>query len=399
MEARNQRLVDMDIFPLSTRASRAITVALAAASLITAGCAPLARKPGGLALQRIAALPHPTDDGSRPALIAAVDESLRYFERLPADRVVQFGTTTRTAGAMRASLAAFASFLGTNPSPDALAAEIGRRFEIHRATPRDNVLFTGYYLPSLPARAARDAQFETPVLGRPPDLVTAALGDLGAPCACREQIVGRVVRGALVSYPTRAEIEAGAAAGAPALAWVADPVGLFFLQIQGSGVLTYPDGTERTIGFAASNGRPYVSVGKLLVDRGELPLERASMAGIRDWITRHPAEGGRLLQENPRYVFFRQLDGAPVGSLGVPVTPGRTIATDPSVFPPGALAFVHVPATGGSRPLSRLVLNQDTGAAIRGPGRVDVYFGAGPEAEATAGSLRSPGELYFLAPR
>lgn len=369
------------------------------AVLITAGCAPLARQPGGVTLRKVVALPSVADDGPRPALIAAVGESLRYFERLPGDRPIQFGTTTRTAGAMRAALAAFADYLATNPSSEALAAEIVRRFEIHRAAPPDGVLFTGYYLPSLPARTVRDSEFRTPVLGRPPDLVTAALGDLGAPCACREQVVGRVVRGALSPYPTRAEIETGATSGGPALAWVADPVGLFFLQIQGSGVLTFPDGAERTIGFAASNGRPYVSIGKLLVDRGELPLERASMAGIRDWIARHPAEGARLLHENPRYVFFRQLDGAPVGSLGVPVTPGRTIATDPAVFPPGALAFVHVPATGASRPLSRLVLNQDTGAAIRGPGRVDVYFGAGSEAEATAGSLRSPGELYFLAPR
>lgn len=401
MEARNRGLVDMDIFPLSTRGCRrGLAITLAAMILIAAGgCASVARKPGEAALHKVAGLPRVTDDGPLPALIAAVGESLRYFERLPADRMVEFGTTRRTAGAMRSSLAAFAAYLGTNPSPEALAGEIGRRFEIHRATAPKGILFTGYYLPSLPAQATRDAQFQTPVLGRPPDLVTAALGDLGAPCACREQIAGRVVRGALTPYPTRAEIEAGAAAGAPTLAWVSDPVGLFFLQIQGSGVLTYPDGTERTIGFAASNGRPYVSVGKLLVDRGELPLERASMAGIRDWIARRPAEGAQLLHENPRYVFFRQLDGAPVGSLGAAVTPGRTIATDPAVFPPGALAFVHVPATNASRALSRLVLNQDTGAAIRGPGRVDVYFGAGPEAEATAGSLRSPGELFFLAPR
>lgn len=368
-------------------------------ALIATGCGPLTRKPGAPALHKVVALPRIADDGPRPALITAVGESLGYFERLPADRIVRFGTTTRTAGAMRSSFAALAAYLATNPSSEALTAELARRFEVHRATPPEGVLFTGYYLPSLPARATRDGEFRIPVLGRPPDLVTAALGDLGEPCSCREQVVGRVVRGALTPYPTRAEIESGAAAGAPALAWVADPVGLFFLQIQGSGVLTSSDGGQRTIGFAASNGRPYVSIGKLLVDRGQLPREQASMAGIRDWIARHPTDGARLLQENPRYVFFRQLEGPPVGSLGVPVTPGRTIATDPAVFPPGALAFVHVPATGASRALSRLVVNQDAGAAIRGAGRVDVYFGAGPEAEATAGSLRSPGELYFLAPR
>src|SRR6185436_10324117 len=226
-----------------------------------------------------------------------------------------------------------------------------------------------------------------------------ALGDLGAPCACREQLTGRVARGTLVPYYSRAEIDGGKVAQAPVLAWVEDAVGLFFLQVQGSGVLTFPDGSRRTIGFAASNGLPYVSIGRVLVERGELTLDQASMPGIRRWIETHPGEGDRLLQSNPRYVFFRQLDGPPVGSLGVPVTGGRTIATDPAVFPPGALAFVHVPALGPSGALSRLVFNQDAGAAIRGNGRVDVYFGAGPEAENTAGRLRSPGELYFLAPR
>ncbi len=391
----------MDTFPLSTRGRRLATCLLTIALLAAPACAPLVRRPGvvGSPLQRVPALPRVADDGTRPELIAAVDQSLRYFERLPADRVVQFGATSRTAGQMRASFAALAALLATNPTPEALTAELARGFEIHRAVPPEGVLFTGYYLPTLPARRTRDGEFRTPVLGRPPDLVTVALGDLGAPCGCREQVVGRVVRGALAPYATRAEIESGSAGGAPALAWTADPVGLFFLQIQGSGVLTFPDGSASTIGFAASNGRPYVSIGKLLVDRGVLPLERASMAGIRDWIASHPGEGARLLQENPRYVFFRELAGPPVGSLGVPVTPGRTIATDPAVFPPGALAFVHVPATEASRALGRLVVNQDTGAAIRGPGRVDVYFGAGAEAEATAGRLRSPGELYFLAPR
>jgi membrane-bound lytic murein transglycosylase A len=207
------------------------------------------------------------------------------------------------------------------------------------------------------------------------------------------------VRGTLAPYFTRAEIEGGTLANAPVLAWVDDAVGLFFLQIQGSGVLVYPDGRRRTIGFAASNGRPYVSIGKLLVERGALTLEQASMGGIRDWIAAHPDDGVRLLQENPRYVFFRDLDGPPLGSLGVPVTAGRTIATDPAVFPPGALGFIRLPPVGASAGLARFVLNQDAGAAIRGAGRVDVFFGAGEDAATTAGRLRAPGELYFFAPR
>jgi membrane-bound lytic murein transglycosylase A len=163
--------------------------------------------------------------------------------------------------------------------------------------------------------------------------------------------------------------------------------------------LTFPDGSRRTIGFAASNGRPYVSIGRILVDRGAFTADQASMPAIRDWVTAHPGEADTLLHENPRYVFFRELDGPPLGSLGVPVTAGRTIATDPAVFPPGALAFIRVPARGADPALVRLVLNQDAGAAIRGTGRVDVYFGAGADAEATAGRMRANGELYVLAPR
>jgi membrane-bound lytic murein transglycosylase A len=399
---RHRALLDMDVFSVSTRKRHLVRLRLAtlvaAAVLGGYGCTPL-RRPAGELVRPVATMPSLRDDGDSVALAAAVSESARYFARLPPDRVVPFGSMSRTAAEMRAAMESFAAFLASRPTPAAIAAEIPRRFETYRATPASGVLFTGYYLPTLSARTQRDPRFRIPVLGRPPDLVTVALGDLGSPCACSEKLTGRVVRGALTPYPSRADIDAGAARDSPVLAWVDDAVGLFFLQIQGSGVLAFPDGSRRTIGFAASNGQPYVSIGKVLVDRGELTLDQASMEGIRQWIAAHPGEDTRLLQTNPRYVFFRPLDGPPLGSLGVPVTAGRTIATDPTVFPPGALAFVHVPATAASPELARLVLNQDAGAAIRGPGRVDVYFGALDDAAATAGRLRSAGELYFLAPR
>jgi membrane-bound lytic murein transglycosylase A len=387
----------MDIFALSTRARRRGSWIAPALLTMVAACAPMVRAPAGPL--RLVAPPALVDDGDRASLVAAVDESVRYFARLPEERPLAFGTTTRTAGEMRAAMEALAAFLARGPSATELAAELRRRFTVYRATPPGGVLFTGYYLPTLPARATRDAAFRVPVLGRPPDLVTAALADLGAPCGCREQVVGRVVGSTLAPYFTRAEIEAGAVRSAPVLAWVDDPVGLFFLQIQGSGVLVFPDGTRRTIGFAASNGRPYTSIGRVLVDRGEMALDGASMAGIREWLRSHREQESALLQANARYVFFRALDGPPVGSLGVAVTPGRTIATDAAVFPPGALAFVTVPEPTSGTGLSRFVLNQDAGAAIRGPGRVDVYFGDGEDAASVAGRLRSHGDLYFFAPR
>jgi len=178
-------------------------------------------------------------------------------------------------------------------------------------------------------------------------------------------------------------------------------IALFFLQIQGSGRLVLPDGARPLVGFAASNGRGYVSIGKLLVDEGHLTLDEASMGGIRRWIAAHPDERERVLHANPRYIFFARLAGEPIGSLRVPVTAGRTIATDPAVYPPGVLAFVHVPATTQppTAALSRLVLNQDTGAAIRGPAHVDIFFGEGPESETRAGRLHTNGDLFLLVPR
>ena len=389
----------MDIFRLSTRGRRRLAASASLGlCLVWSGCAPLGRQPAR-PLQRVATLPALRDDADRESLTAAIRESLHYFERLPDDRAVTFGDTQIPARAMRTAMADLLVMLAASPSPETLAAELDRRFVAFRAEAAGSVLVTGYYLPLLPARPAADARFRHPVLGRPPDLVTVALGDLGAPCACREQLAGRVVGGALKPYATRAEIEAAGTMGAPVLAWVEDPVGLFFLQVQGSGILSFPDGRTKTIGFAASNGLPYVSIGRLLVERGMLTLDQASMPAIREWIAAHPAEGERLLRENPRYVFFRELTGPPLGSLGAAVTAGRTIAVDPAVFPAGALGFMHVPAVGANPGFSRLVLSQDAGAAIRGPGRVDVYFGAGAAAEAVAGRLRSPGELYFLAPR
>lgn len=387
----------MDVFSVSTRRTAAGTL-LGWLLLTSAACLPPVRSSSG-PLQPLRQPPRLVDQGDRASLVAAVRESLHYFEQLPADRMLQIGTPTVTAGAMRAGMAGLLDYLARDPSADDLAAELNQRFVVYRAGPTSDVLFTGYYLPTLAARRQPDTRFRIPVLGRPADLVSASLADLGAPCACREQVVGRVVQGALAPYFTRAEIDAGALGTAPVLAWVEDPVGLFFLQVQGSGVLIFPDGSRRAIGFAASNGRPYVSIGRVLVERGELGLDQASMQGIRDWVAAHPTEAQKLLHENPRYVFFRSLDGPPLGSTGVAVTAGRTIATDPAVFPPGALAFVRVPARGADPAFSRLVLNQDAGAAIRGPGRVDIYFGAGSEAESTAGRLRANGELYVLVPR
>ncbi len=355
-------------------------------------------------LAPIPSVPALVDDADQAALAAAARASLAYLERLPDDRALAFGADRVTAADMRAGMEWLLELLATNPAPSALIRALDRRFVAYRAAAPNDVLFTGYFVPILEAQLTADARFSVPVLSRPSDLVTVSLDRFGAPCGCRERLVGRVVDGRLQPYLTRGEIEAGGVADARALAWADDPIGLFFLQIQGSGILSFPDGTRRPIGFAASNGHPYVSVGKLLIATGDLPADGASATDIRNWLAAHPEKRDALLRSNPRYVFFRWLDGPPVGSLGVPVVGGRTIATDPLVYPPGALALIRIPpdpvlpgtAAAG---IARLVLNLDAGAAIRGPGRVDVFFGEGAAAEAVASRLRSSGELYFLAPR
>ena len=407
----------MNDFPLSMSATAiraGLTLGLVA--LLATACRPVLQPPPvpTAALIRVETPPPLADDGDGAALAEAVRASLAYYTRLPADRAVAFGSEHVAVSEMTTALEGLVTFLAGNPSRDALAAELERRFVVYRAAAPAGVLFTGYYLPVVQARATREGDFRFPVFGRPPDLVTAALADFACDCAATAQLVGRVDDGRLVPYFTRAEITSAPRPGTAVLAWVDDPVALFFLQIQGTGSLALPDGTRRRVGFAASNGHPYVSIGKLLIDEGHLTPDQASMQGIQRWVAEHPEERERVLNANPRYVFFRPLDGPAVGSLGVPVTAGRTIATDPMVYPPGALAFIRVPAetpagTGTAstppgagitlHPPARLVLNQDAGVAIRGPERADIFFGEGDEAEAAAGRLKARGELYFLAPR
>jgi len=213
-------------------------------------------------------------------------------------------------------------------------------------------------------------------------------------------LVGRVEGGRLVPYPTRAEIAAGAVDPSAELCYVDSAVDAFFLEVQGSGVVRFEDGTSRVVTYAGKNGHRYEAIGAELVRRGAIPREQLSMQSIRAWLAANPAEQAGLLARNPSYVFFRFAE-APTGSLGVPVTPDRTIAADARVFPKGALAFAvaerPVDATSAEmRPFSRFVLDQDAGGAIRTSAHVDLYLGSGAYAENAAGRMRQQGRLYYL---
>ena len=259
-------------------------------------------------------------------------------------------------------------------------------------------LFTGYYEPELRGARRRGGRYQTPILKRPPDLVVVDLGRF-RPAWRGERIAGRVIHGGLMPYPSRAEIERGALDAARlAIVWVDDPLGAFFLHVQGSGRVRMPDGSSVRLGYDGENGQPYVAIGKVLVDRGALAPDAVSLQSIRAWIRAHPRDGPALMDANPSYVFFRVLSGGgPIGSEGVILTPGRSLAVDDRFIPLGAPVFLDASDTAG--PVRRLLVAQDTGGAITGPVRGDLFWGFGLEAEARAGPMRARGRYYVLLPK
>lgn len=262
-------------------------------------------------------------------------------------------------------------------------------------------LFTGYYEASLNGARRRYGPYQTPLLRRPDDLVMVDLG-LFRDKLRGQRIAGRVIGGALKPYEDRAEIENGALdTETLALAWVDDPVGVFFLHIQGSGVVSLDDGSEIRVGYAGQNGHPYYAIGRELVERGELALEDVSLQTIRQWLVTHPAEAQAVMHTNASYVFFHELAGAgPLGAQGVALTPGRSLAVDHTILPYGAPVWlVSEPPAAGEPPLRRLLVAQDTGGAIRGGVRGDVFWGHGPRAEALAGQMKAEGRYWILLPR
>jgi len=249
---------------------------------------------------------------------------------------------------------------------------------------------TGYYEPEIEGSRVPLPGY-TPIYGVPPDLVRCTRPDGGTGR-------GRIDRsGTCVLYYTRAEIEDGALAGKGLeIAWAKDPVELFFLEIQGSGRVRFPDGSIMRLGYASQNGRDYVAIGRLLRDRGILPPGGANMETIKGWIRANPEQGRALMRENPSFVFFRELTGpGPLGALNVPVTPRGTVAADPNFVPLGAPVFLRM----DRQEANGLWVAQDTGGAIKGPNRFDTFWGAGSEAVAIAGGMSASGEALILLPK
>lgn len=265
----------------------------------------------------------------------------------------------------------------------------------------DSGLITGYYEPLLYGSRSRSPRYRYPVYGMPDDLLVINLGEL-YPELKNMRLRGRLDGRRVVPYFNRAQIESGAAPVAgKEIAWVEDAVELFFLQIQGSGRIRLDSGETVMLGYADQNGHPYRSLGRLLIDRGELPLERTSMQGIKAWAKQHPEKRQEALNYNARYVFFREMPAdlpGPLGALGVPLTARRSIAVDARYLPLGAPVFLATTLPNSRQPLNSLMLAQDTGGAIRGAVRADFFWGFGDEAAALAGRMRQSGKMWVLLP-
>ncbi|MBK9161645.1 MAG: murein transglycosylase A [Nitrosomonadales bacterium] len=263
-------------------------------------------------------------------------------------------------------------------------------------------LVTGYYEPKLSGSRVRTGRFRHPLYGVPDDMLTIDLGEV-YPQLKDLRLRGRLQGKRVVPYYNRADIGNGKAAlQGRELFWVDDEIDLFFLQIQGSGRIELPDGELVKVGYADQNGHPYVSIGKKLVETGELKLEEASMQGIKDWATRNPGKLAALLEQNPSYVFFRILPSglsAPLGALGVPLTGGYSIAVDPRTTPLGAPVFLATTWPNTADPLNRLMLAQDTGGAIKGAVRADFFWGFGEQAGIHAGRMKQNGRMWVLFPK
>ncbi len=297
------------------------------------------------------------------------------------------------------------------PPPDnkTTRAFFEKWFQPYQATQEGGAVdgvITGYYEPLLKGDRVRTDRARYPLYASPDDLITVDLASV-YPELKSLRLRGRLVGNKIVPYLTRKEIEQPANGNGDSfrskpLAWADDPVDLFFLQIQGSGRIELPDGSHMRVGYADQNGHPYQSIGKLLVERGELKLEQASMQGIKDWGAKHPDKLPELLASNPSFVFFRELPDdlpGPLGALGIPLTGGRSIAVDPKFIPLGAPVFLATTQPNSSQPLDRLMMAQDSGGAIKGGVRADFFWGFGDAAGALAGRMKQRGRMWVLLPK
>jgi membrane-bound lytic murein transglycosylase A len=385
-----------------------LTLMVAAACAPSREALPVADQQEILKLVDPLSVPLERDDLARNLLEEAINNSLSYYERLPEEATLNFGSEKVRVERIKRSLRTFLFLLDETASWKELAERVRENYVIYRSVGRNaeqEVLFTGYFEPTIQGSLAQDEHYSYPIYGVPDDLVNIDLGLFRAEYH-GVKLVGRLEEKRLVPYYNRDEIDVyGRLAGKGyELVWVADPVERFFLRIQGSGRIRLLNGDFIRLGYAAKNGWPWRPIGRLMIEEGLIPKEAMSMQAIRRYLKQNPEKMPDIFSYDPSYVFFQTEKGGPFGNIAVPLTPGRSIATDSSIFPKGALAFIECQKPVFAKdgvilgwvPFGRYVLNQDTGGAIRGPGRVDLFWGGGPFSRIAAGHLKHTGSLYFL---
>ncbi|MBF0444388.1 MAG: MltA domain-containing protein [Magnetococcales bacterium] len=353
-----------------------------------------------------------TADTSLKEWAVALNASAEYFAKKKPATKINFGKHTVSALQMTRSLRELASVAQSEDSL-ALQTYLEKNFLLFRSVGNDqkgNVLVTAYYEPLLYGSLTRSDRYKYPLYNKPKDLLKISLTPWLP--KKKKKIIARFADKTLTPYYDRAEIdlEKRLANRSLELVWVDNLVDLFFLQIQGSGRVELAEGGVLRVGYHEANGHPYHSIGRILIQEDAISREKMSLPAIRQWLRQNPSQRDRLLNANPSYVFFRKLSGGPYGNIAVALTPGRSIATDYRIFPRGAAGMLITTLPHFSKndqkntvdwqQSARFIVNQDTGGAIRGPGRVDLFLGFGEEAEQTAGIMKQGGsKLYFIAPK
>ena len=324
----------------------------------------------------------------------AIDNSLNYLSK-PSSKQF-FPSNDITHDHVVASLKAFQTLLEKGVMGRQLDAAIREQFDFYQSVGCDDngtVLFTGYYTPIFDGSLKQTGKYRFPLYGQPKDLIKGPTGE----------IMGRKSEsGAISPYPARREIELSGMLKGQEVAWMADPFEVYIAHVQGSAKLRLPDGSLTTMGYAANNGHEYQSVAKKMIADGIVPEAGMSLKAMIDYFKAHPEQVDKYIYQNPRFVFFRVAEGEPRGSLNEPVIPMRSIATDKTIFPRGSGTIIKtvLPRSRGGiitkAPITAFTLDQDTGGAIRAPGRCDVYMGTGDEAGLMAGQVYQEGALYYL---
>jgi len=350
------------------------------------------------------------DDIAFDGLEQGIQNSLKYFNTRPDDEKYRFGDDFYQTAHLIKTLNHFLFFIQTEPDKSTLEEFIRTHYLVYASEGSNrsrDVLFTGYYEPSVKGSFQKSDEYPYPVYSRPDDLISVDISLFSPRFKNEKLLIGRLTeKNSVVPYYDRKEInqENALEKTVSPIAWVNNRIDLFFLEIQGSGKLFLDSGQVRNLSYHGKNGRPYRSIGKLLIDQEKIPRSEMSMQRIKQYLDDHPEEVDDILNHNTSYVFFKITEGGPYGCYGVQITPRRTVALQKKIFPPCALAFVKTqqPLINNAGVISRwvdfsnFVLNQDTGGAIRGPGRGDLFWGNGTYAEIAAGHMQHPGKLYFL---